>query len=86
MLTTFEPDVFTALRHHTGCSCTTTDDRSDRSAFATTGDSADDRADTGSSTNFRRIVFGGVASFDTTFGIDLSCLSPPIGVISRSSA
>ena len=45
-------------------------DECDGRTFAATRNHANDRADTGRGANFRRIVFGGIASFDTTFGIN----------------
>src|SRR6476619_1548666 len=71
MLAVFESNVFAALRHHTCRTGATADDGSNRSAFAATRDDANDRADTGSRADFGRVIFRGVASFDTTFSIDL---------------
>src|SRR5215207_9064814 len=70
MLPAFESDIFAALRHHTGRTGATADDRSDCRAFAAAGDRADDGADTGRGTDFGRVVFGRVTSFDASFGID----------------
>ena len=71
MLSAFESNVFAALSHHARGACAAADDRANRSTFAAAGDSADDRADTGSRAHFRRIVFRRVAAFDAAFGINL---------------
>src|ERR1051326_1559253 len=71
MLTAFESNVFAALRHRARRAGATTNDGSDRSAFTTTCDRADDRADTGSCADLRCVVFRRVASLNSAFSINL---------------
>src|SRR5262245_27938979 len=71
MLTAFESNVLAALRHHTCRARAAATDSSDRSAFTTACNRADDRADTGSCADLRRVVLRRVASFNAAFGINL---------------
>ena len=71
MLTAVESNVFAALRHHACGTCAAADDGSNRRAFTATRNHADDRADTRSRANFRRVILRRIASFDAAFRIDL---------------
>jgi hypothetical protein len=85
MLSTFETNVFSALRHDSGRTGAASDDGSDRCAFAATGNRSDDRADAGRCTDFRCVVLRRVLTFHATFRIDLWILAANLADLDQLS-